>query len=312
MKFKLSAILLLAAYLLSAVVIRCSDNFGYSNTPFPLDITLQVGSESDHSARVGALTATDGTFSGDVGVTGDITVDDITGDVAIFNSINGGATMTVTNVFATDVFVDGNTYLGGGYGDTGCDITATGTIWCNGHITIGGTITAGSANFISGVYTSNIAASGYVRAVYFSATGNGSNVLGTLGVTGLLTATGGIQFGSNSVYFVNSSGAASFSSGTIAGLLTMSGAAGDITFNNAGGFITLAGGNISDSAGSVNVNDDVAVSGDVAIEGFASASAFWTGATSGATFCYDANNSGQYITFVNGLAVGAVGTGDCP
>jgi hypothetical protein len=52
---------------------------------------------------------------------------------------------------------------------------------------------------------------------------------------------------------------------TATGALTMSGANGDITFDNAGGMLTLAGGNILDSAGPVNVADTLYVSGNVGV-----------------------------------------------
>ncbi len=48
---------------------------------------------------------------------------------------------------------------------------------------------------------------------------------------------------------------------SMTGALTMSGAGGDIIFDNAGGAITLAGGTITDSAGSINLVDNTAVTG---------------------------------------------------
>ncbi len=44
-------------------------------------------------------------------------------------------------------------------------------------------------------------------------------------------------------------------------VINMSGANGDIVFDNAGGTMRLAGGSITDSAGSVNINDDVDING---------------------------------------------------
>ena len=70
MKFKLSAFILLAAYFVSAVIIRCSDNFGYGNSPFSLDVTTAVGNVTAHDITVGDLTAATGTFSGNLGVSG--------------------------------------------------------------------------------------------------------------------------------------------------------------------------------------------------------------------------------------------------
>ena len=86
----------------------------------------------------------------------------------------------------------------------------------------------------------NLYASGTIMAVTFS--GDGS------GLTGVVA-----------------SGAVAKTGDAMTGALTMSGASAVITFDNAGGDLTLAGGTISDIAGNVNVNDNVYVTGNVGI-----------------------------------------------
>lgn len=75
--------------------------------------------------------------------------------VAIFDNLGAGNVIVSVRDAATPVwevrnggavYVTGAVTLAGGYGDTGCTVSATGALSCNGAITTDGTVTAAGVN----------------------------------------------------------------------------------------------------------------------------------------------------------------------
>ena len=161
-------------------------------------------------------------------------VSDTTEDAKfVFNVITDGSDVAALTVDGTTVAVPNDLTVGG-------SLTLTGGITLNGNVTVGDsasdTLTVNSTVTSNLIFTDNtydIGASGATRPRNLYLSGNGV-VGGTLGVTGLITATGGV------------SGALT---GNVTGNLT-----GDVTGNISG---NVTGGTISGTTGTF--------SGDVAV-----------------------------------------------
>jgi hypothetical protein len=144
----------------------------------------------------------DAEFAKDLSVVGDITASSIVTDgAATLTTLNvsgatvldGGLTMDTSAFTVADtsgnVATAGTLSVGGGYGSTGCSVSAAGVLQCNGAATTDGALTAGSA-VIGGGYGSTgctLSTAGVLQC-------NGAATIdGALTATGALAANGGIS-----------------------------------------------------------------------------------------------------------------------
>ncbi|MFA6449308.1 MAG: hypothetical protein WCX65_07575 [bacterium] len=231
-------------------------------------LTMAGGNISD---SVGNLNLNDNTsVSGTLGVTGAVTGSNtITGTRLISNIAIGTAPLSVistTNVTNLNAdFLDG--YHAASFILDGCtDCLNAAEIEdiyvLNTSDTTSGSLSIGTTLGVTGAITGSSTVQG---TQLISTIVTGTAPLTVISTTVNTNLNADMLDGNHAAAFmtaatdnwVNAAG------DTMTGILTMSSAAADITFNNAGGNLTMAGGNISDSVGNLNINDSISVSGSI-------------------------------------------------
>jgi hypothetical protein len=164
-----------------------------------------------------------------VGSGGTLTIDS-GGTLDIVGTVSGG-TFTST---LTDLIAD-TAAIGGGYGDTGCSVSAAGVLQCNGAATTDGALTAGSA-VIGGGYGSTgctLSAAGVLQC-------NGAATIdGATTSTGLLSANAGIAVDTSAFTVADTTGN-TVVGGTLTTQSTNVGAAGDSVVYNVSKSVTAS------------------------------------------------------------------------